>query len=179
MAKVRPRRLVIDVSITHAAGDRESDRSRQCSAFLDAVLVCNHPIVVCQPWLDEWQQHRTRYARTWLRKMYARRLVVKVIVSGDPDLKSQIERTSPSENVATQLIKDLHLIEAALISDKRVASLDDEARTYFSQAAQSIRILCTICWINPERPNEHPIEWLRAGAKDEQHRMLGYVPPEE
>jgi hypothetical protein len=179
MAKVRPCSLVIDASITHAAGDRESDRSRQCTAFLVAILDFSHRIVVSGPWLEEWQEHRSRYARSWLTKMYARRLVVKVIVKGNPKMRSQVERAAPSEKVASELVKDLHLIEAALISDKRIASLDDEARNYFSQAAQSIRALGTICWVNPERPEELPIEWLKAGAPHEEHRMLGYVPPEE
>ncbi len=179
MAKVRPRSLVIDASITHAAGDRESDRSRQCTAFLVAILDFSHRIVVSDPWLQEWQKHRSRYARTWLTRMYAHRLVVKVIINGDPKMRSQIERLASSEKVASQLVKDLHLIEVALISDKCIASLDDDARTCFSEIAEKLRVLRSICWVNPERPEELPIEWLKKGAPDEKYRMLGYVPPEE
>jgi hypothetical protein len=179
MAKVRPCSLVIDASLTHAAGDRQADQSRQCTAFLQAVQACHHRLVVAEPWLEEWHHHHTRFARAWLRAMYARRLVVEVAVAADPALRRRIERAAGHEKVADILLKDLHLIEAALASDKRIASLDDRARSHFRQAANSVALLRDICWVNPCNPDEEAVEWLRAGAPAEKHRKLGYVPPED
>jgi hypothetical protein len=179
MARIRPRRLVIDASVSRAAGDREADASRLCTAALNAVSEAQHHLVVSATLLEEWKRHQTRFARRWLRSMYAQRLVEALDVVEDRPLRARIERAAPQASVAAIMGKDMHLIEAARASDKRILSLDDQARRHFRRAAGVVRELRGLCWVNPENADEQAAEWVRAGAPAERHRTLGYVPPEE
>jgi hypothetical protein len=66
------------------------------------------------------------------------------------------------------MLKDVHLLEAALATDKRIISNDDEARNSYKRIP-SVRLLL---WINPSHQEETAIEWLNAGAKLERRRQL-------
>jgi hypothetical protein len=179
MAKISPRRLVIDASISHAAGDRAAGPSRLCTAALNAVAEVQHRLVMSATLLEEWKRHQTHFARGWLRSMYAQRLVERLDVAEDEALRARIERAAPEVRVAAIMLKDMHLIEAAQASDERILSLDDRARHHFRQAVGAVRELRGLCWVNPGNADEQAAEWLGAGAPAERHRKLGYVPPED
>jgi hypothetical protein len=102
----------------------------------------------------------------------------------DSDLRAKIYMAdilleNLTENQRSQVKKDIHLIEAALATDKIVISLDDKtARRFFTQAAQQVeelRELKTISWVNPDKPEESPISWLKSGANPEPERLLGFI----
>jgi hypothetical protein len=62
--------------------------------------------------------------------MYAKKKIVILQVAGNPALKLRLtEGRGPAEKDA--ILKDAHLIEAALNADRIVASLDDNARALF------------------------------------------------
>ena len=69
------------------------------------------------------------------------------------------------------------LIEAALATDQRIASLDDRVRNHLKEISQGLNELAAICWVNPEKTAERAIEWLEQGAPADRTRMLGYLPP--
>jgi hypothetical protein len=71
--------------------------------------------------------------------------------------------------------KDRCLVEAALLSEKRIASLDDSVRTHFRNYRDSLPELKSICWVNPGDTDEDLCYWLRAGAPIERSRTLGYL----
>jgi len=73
------------------------------------------------------------------------------------------------------MLKDLILIEAALASDKTVVSRDDTVRRLFRANLARLRALRPVVWVNPERPDEAAVDWLRSGAKPERRRQLGWV----
>jgi len=178
MAKGRHRCLVIDASIAGAAGNRDADPSRPCTAALNAVLDTLHRLAMSGPLLEEWKRHQTRFARGWLRSMYAHRLVEELDIREDETLRGRIEDAAPDADIAAILLKDAHLIELALASDERILSLDESARRHYHQAAQKIRELRRLCWVNPAVPNEQAVEWLVAGAHSNRHRRLGYSAPQ-
>lgn len=66
------------------------------------------------------------------------------------------------------LLKDVHLIEAALAADKIVVSLDDEARALFD-----VGELGTVLWINPVRYYPDCLTWLAEGAEPDNRWLLG------
>jgi len=179
MARRRARVLVIDASVAGAASDREGTSSRECTDFLRALQALKHRVALSTPLLEEWHRHETRYAATWLRSMFARKRVDSFKVEEDPGLRESLRQAAPHPRIAAIVLKDAHLIEIALVTDRRIISLDEEARKHFGQAVESVGVLSTICWVNPARSVEQPIEWLRAGARDEQQRMLGYVSSED
>jgi len=73
--------------------------------------------------------------------------------------------------------KDRHWIEAALATDKRVASLDDRVRQHFRDRASKLSEVLSICWVNPNMPHEASIAWLESGAPAERSRTLGFPLP--
>src|SRR6266508_1134324 len=141
MAKIRPRSLVIDASIAHAAGDRTAEQSQLCTSALNAVAEAQHRIVMSATLLEEWKRHQTGFARGWLRSMHAQRLVEALDVAEDEALRARIERAAPDTSVAAIMRKDRHLIEAARAADERILSLDDRARHHFRRTAGVVREL--------------------------------------
>ena len=73
------------------------------------------------------------------------------------------------------MYKDACLIEAALATDRTVASLDESVRALFRQATDQVGELRAIVWVNPEREEDDPILWLKRGAPADPNLMLGYA----
>ena len=59
------------------------------------------------------------------------------------------------------MLKDCHLIEAALVTDQKIIALDDAARALFSEASSNISEIQNILWINPVSDSEHVMSWLK------------------
>jgi hypothetical protein len=78
------------------------------------------------------------------------------------------------QNKCDAMLKDMHLIEAAIEADKIVISMDEIVRTHFQEIADMIGIIKQIAWVNPCEPQEKAIEWLQDGAELERKRLLGY-----
>jgi hypothetical protein len=81
------------------------------------------------------------------------------------DLMERIIRATPDEKARDAMLKDFHLIVAALASDCTIISFDEEARQFFRDAAHKVRELQDIVWVNPLAPEFDPIAWLKAGAE--------------
>lgn len=166
--------MVIDASIAKAAGEvSQHPTSRHCREFLDAFDVGPHMMAMTGPIRDEWNRHQSRYARRWRSAMMSRRRIQTVVVEPRHQRIEHIRKLDLGEKQADVMEKDCHLLEAALASDKRIASLDDEVRGLFHQHHASIPEIGGICWVNPDRPEEKAIPWLESGAPADRHRMLG------
>lgn len=177
------KRLVIDTSIARSAGGELAHDidSIRCRAFLTAVIDNKHVLVMTDAIHDEWSKHQSNFARTWLLSMQARRLVRRVVVPADDKLRKKIDQAAAhSKNLDTiqknreAMLKDALLIEAALLTDKIVASRDETVRHCFHEATSTIVVIKQIIWVNPCKDDEKVIEWLERGAEREQERCLGY-----
>lgn len=176
MATKASRRLVIDVSIAQSAGEAYTDdpRSENCHNFLEAVLAICHHVAMTPPILDEWHRHRSRYSHKWLTRMYGRKKVVALDTPSDARLRRKIERVAASGGDREAMLKDCHLIEAALATDRVVVSLDQIARDLFDGTADRVSELRCVAWVNPDDLEEDAIRWLETGAQPEKHRQLGH-----
>ena len=172
MAKQRPRRLVIDANVAHSAGESEHPISSACRKFLDTVLSVGHHVVMSEAIQEEWRRHRSRYSRKWLTQMSGRKRVDRNKIERDEDLRERIDEVVPPEQ-KEDVDKDVHLIEAAIATDRLVTSRDEKARGAFGNASDNVGELRQIVWINPTQDDEKPIDWLQKGAKAEVHRQLG------
>jgi hypothetical protein len=56
--------------------------------------------------------------------------------------------------------KDLHLVEAALVTDRIVISLDETAR-----AELSVPAAAEVMWVHPVDKGGHVVYWLNKGAE--------------
>ena len=172
MAKLRPRRLVIDADVAHSASEAKHPISSTCRKFLETMLEVGHHVVMTDEIKKEWHLHISKYSRRWRRQMYGRRLVTQIKVDEDEILRGRIDAAVYLDQKAI-VAKDVHLIEAAIATDRLVASQDERARRAFGNASANVSELKQIVWVNPTQDEEKPIDWLRDGAKTEAHRQLG------
>jgi len=180
MSKSNSKCLVIDASVARAAGPPHTSHptSSNCRNFLENVLKICHRIVMTPEIRTEWDQHQSRFARQWLATMVAKKkLVALKNLPTDSSLWECLEKIAETDQQRSEIIKDIHLLEAALASDKTIISLDEKtARKFFTLAAQTSSILQKIAWVNPDRvEEEQPIAWLERGAIPEEKRLLGYI----
>ena len=138
-----------------------SFRSRE---FLDEVLKISHRIVMTVSLATEWDRHQSLYTARWRAEMRTRKKVLDIADVQNEDLRRQVP-------VSRAVQKDLHLIEAALATDKVVVSLDDRA-----QAALCVEATKEVTWVNAVEEGGHAIYWLRDGAPPKNEWKLGYQP---
>lgn len=155
---------MVDASVASAAGQTLHPSSRRSREFLVQVLKISHRIVMTAALAREWDQHQSLFARTWRASMRSHAKVVDIAPAENADVRRQVDM-SPT------VMKDLHLVEAALATDKLVISLDDRAR-------EELRVEATknVTWVNAVAEGGHAIYWLRAGANPVPHWKLGYRP---
>jgi hypothetical protein len=176
--KRKAKGLVVDANVARCCGGEGATHptSKNCRDFLDAIRTICHQVVIAPDVAEEWRRHRSRFFQTWRVSMTARRKIVSLEVGEDHDLRARISACASSPKDAEAMLKDCHLIEAALASDRIVISLDETARGLFSTAARRVRALKLVVWVNPDRSEEEPIDWLEGGAERESHRRLGFDP---
>lgn len=172
MSSAQSKRLVIDASVATSTGER-GERGVRCQAFLRVMIdETYHRLVMTREIGAEWDIHSHPFARRWRRSMNAKRRVDRPNVDHDAAFRLKIERASQTEKALAAMEKDLRLIEAARITDKRVISLDDTARKFFSAVSSQVGELGDILWVNPINEGETPTQWLTDGAPNEEQRQL-------
>jgi len=170
------KRLVIDASVARSCGNENATfpTSKHCRDFLQEVLRICHRAVMTPEIKTEWDKHQSSFARKWKASMVAKKkLEYLSAISIDRTLRNRIDSAAESDKEREAMWKDILLIEAALMTDKIVVSIDEKARKPFSKAAAKVSELQAISWLNPDKLEETPLEWLAAGAKVEKKRLLG------
>jgi hypothetical protein len=163
--------LVIDASVLQAAGEGPAESARRCRHFLEAVLEVCHHAQASTVLADEWKRHRSGFSRRWLRWMFSRKKVrIEPVAAMARDA---IEAVGFTEHELQLVLDDLHLVERALQGDGRVVSLDETSRALFARAAGSIAALRSLIWVNPIRPEDGALEWIREKCPSQPHRALG------
>ena len=104
--------------------------------------------------------------------MDARKKVCRVDPPEDEELRNKIEGTATHENEIEAMRKDFHLLEATLVTDKTIISLDETVRGCFARATQRVGEIRHIVWVNPDRTEEEPLVWLQNGAPPDDYRQL-------
>jgi len=153
---------VVDASVASAAGKTMHPTSFRSRQFLGEVLKISHRIVMTVTLATEWDRHQSLYAARWRAEMRTRNKVVDIANVPNEEVRRQV-----TFSIAVQ--KDLHLIEAALATDKVVISLDDRA-----QADLCVDATKEVTWVNAVAEGGHAIYWLRDGAPPKNEWKLGY-----
>ncbi len=129
--------------------------------------------------------------------MVARKKFVKLIVEDDivqikitekiaeATREVVLNRFEPSLSIRTKIantrlaleamLKDFHLLEAALATDQIVISLDETSRYLFAAACQQIGEIREIMWVHPDEAEI--LDWLNDGAKSQPERQLRKYEP--
>jgi hypothetical protein len=149
--------------------------AKHCRDFLLTVLDVCHHMVFTSAIKTEWDEHQSGFARTWRLSMFARKKIDRVDAPIDDSLREQLAAVAVTEKREDEMLKDVHLIEAARAAGLRVVARDEAVRALFRTAALSVVPLRNICWINPDIPDEDSEVWLRKGAPADAFRKLGYL----
>lgn len=179
MSEKDSKRLVIDADVAQSAGSETAihQRAINCREFLKSVREQNYQIVLTKTISGEWKKHQSRFTRRWRLSMDARKKVVRINSLEDGQFRDKITTTADNENEIEVMQKDLHLLEAAIETDKTIISLDETVRGLFARATQQVGEIRDIIWVNPDRTTEEqPITWLQTGAPSEAHRQLSAYP---
>ena len=168
--------IVIDTDIARAASPRDTldPRPKDCHKLLEVVRDAEHRVVTTRAIRTEWSKHQSQFTQTWFASMIARKQVCWIDAPADDQLRGDVERHAISEKKRDAMLKDTHLIEAALQADKIVISMDEKVRQAFGEVTYKIRPLALIAWVNPCVSDEMVIDWLQRGAPLEKERLLGY-----
>jgi hypothetical protein len=76
------------------------------------------------------------------------------------------------DRIRREMDKDAHLLEASLLTDRVVISLDEKARGFFRMAAAEVLEIQRVTWANPDHEEERVAEWLDEGGRRERTREL-------
>ena len=170
------KRIVVNASVAGAAGgiDATDSVSINCTKFLETFRDDSpHHIVMTFELSEEWDDHQSNFAAEWLGNMIATRRFHYIELPENRALYDQIEATAVQEKDINALLKDFHLLGAALETDHTIISRDETIRGLFKRAAQQVGEIRGIIWVNPDRTaEEQPIAWLQNGAPAEAERRL-------
>ena len=97
--------------------------------------------------------------------MTAHKKVVDTCGTDVPDLRTRIDRCGLREKQRAAIRKDIHLVEAALLTDRIVISGDDSVRHLFRTVSARVGVLKSVVWVNPAEEPERLQDWLKQGAR--------------
>lgn len=180
------KRLVLDTSIAHSASETDHPISMQCRQIIAVILENpNYRLVMTPKMQAEWQpdlNDPNNRRKIWrLRRFAELQARDKFIFYNDNEIEDSVlralviqddhknQRTNPN----TQLIKDVHLVEAALFTDRIVISKDSHARRDFKKLILYFERLKWIVWVDGIQDTDC-LQWLDQGALSDERRMLGY-----
>ncbi|GGK96998.1 hypothetical protein Sme01_35330 [Sphaerisporangium melleum] len=168
------RRLVVDASVARAAGTTENPTSVLCREFLLAISKVGHKLVMTREIGAEWRKHRSNFAVIWFASMQRRNKILRLTPEGDllAALLAALDDMELSEKNKSAIRKDLLLVVAAEAADGSIASLDDRMRKLLGHFADEAKVVGSMVWVNPARPEEEACRWLEAGARTEDSRKI-------
>ena len=138
--------IIIDADIARSSGLSIHPVSSGSRALLETVAKNGHAAAICPTLMAEWKKHRSLFATKWLASMIAKKKVIFI----KPEQQIIVEIEAHLNDLKKKSIaeKDSHLIDAALASDKIIASNDDVARNVFCELSVSCGNIKKIKWFN-------------------------------
>ena len=167
--------IVVNASVARAAGGAGATApvSINCTEFFETFRgESSYYVVMTHELSEEWDEHQSNFAAEWLGNMIATKRFRYIELPENKALYNEIEATAVREEDINAMLKDFHLLGAALATDQIIISRDEVIRGLFARASQQVREIRDIIWVNPDRAEEHPIAWLQNGAQPEAHRRL-------
>jgi len=165
VAAKKKHKLVIDADVARSASERQHPDSSNCRKVLESVRDNKHFLVMTHEIRKEWDRHQSAYTAIWLASMKARKQIAPVNIDEKDRIESKLSDFGLTDKQEKIALKDCHLIDAALKTDKIIASADDTARTVFSIACIKADRLKTLIWVNPKTMAAELIVWLEGKRK--------------
>lgn len=173
MKKSTSKNLVIDASVARASGGEIAvhPTSTITRNFLNTVSAMCHKVVMTPAIRNEWNQHQSSFSRKWRSSMIARKNVILLNIEERHDIRQPIELEDVTPEQKDAMLKDCHLLEAAIATDKQIVSLDDKARKLFVGLSHRVTSIQDIMWINPVSDTEKVMTWLEGGSDEAKWKL--------
>lgn len=175
MSKKTGKSLVIDACIARSASETNHPISSACRECLKSILKHSHHMVITKEISREWRKHQSQFSQEWFKTMVQKKrlhILEPYQVENIDGLMDFID-TLEFRKAREDAYKDMHLIEAAMVSDKRIISSDDQtARKIFSAATETVPVVGDILWANPVKAEESVADWIAQGTPLEPERTL-------
>jgi hypothetical protein len=179
-----PHVIVVDACVARSASESQDPTASRCRQVLDGIDQHGHKLAMSKPLQDEWFksasshgepyiQYASMYALHWFVKMRTVRRIEWVELDSVEDVSLRI-LAATSDARRPRVEKDLHLVETALASDRRIISHDGTAKEDFTDIGQTVNELCEILWLDPT--NSPVWQWLQSGAPDRTEFRLCAMP---
>lgn len=165
--------LVVDACVARAAGEKtDHPVSTNCCSVLKTILDCGQHIKLHPELRTEWNEHMSRFSRTWLTRMFARRRVDDGTAPCPNDIEPAVRKRVRDKEILAAVMKDLHLVCGAIASDSIVISCDDKAREHMLVPAKDVAAIGDIMWESPCIKVDNTLAWLEKGAPFDRSRCL-------
>lgn len=167
--------LIIDTCVLCAAGEPKSRDtcSQRSRRILEAILENKgHSLVISREICDEYRRCNNRFSKTWLYTMKMEHRWVPLKNTKDMELRNEIKsgvetihHNSKVDDVCRVIKKDLHLVEAAIRTDKLILSEEKKFRDHIRRIASnpccltnSRECLGCVIWLRPSDCSEQGID---------------------
>ncbi|MCB9669057.1 MAG: hypothetical protein H6734_06265 [Alphaproteobacteria bacterium] len=168
-------RIVVDASVARAAGVGRPDAGHPgpaAVAALEAVRDGGHQVVMSAAVREEWLRHQRPFAVRWLHQMVGTKRVTSVATEW-PGVVDVLDAASVLPGAQpVEIAKDTHLVGLAMVTDRRVVSLDVRQRTLLRDLVPEVPSLAGLYWVSPTEETTGP--WLLRGAPEEPALTLGH-----
>lgn len=160
--------LVLDTNLAQAAGAgavHAGEPAPQCVAVFNTIYKNQALRVALNAKLnDEWKLHQREFARKWLINMFSRKRVdifdENTPWEHEPAFLDDLDHASPKAKA--EILKDMHLLKLAMLTDKRVISLDKQQLDWLSKNEPLLQYLRGLHWASPT--HAHILAWLEQSA---------------
>lgn len=158
-------RLVVDTNVAFSAGLSEHPTSNACRRLLDSMFEGQYSVVLSATQFMEWQKHQSGYSKRWLVQMKAKKLWHILAPEPDSGLAARAKKITCTEEVRQEILKDLHLLENALATDRIVLSMETNVFRLFSEHKKVLKVPQPVAWVNPTDDIEACLAWIEAGTE--------------
>lgn len=156
---------IVDACVAMAIGDPTVEQMANARKLIDALAT--GPVGVCMTdaLVAEWDKHASKFMKKWLAKMVSKGRTRHERDTRLSDYRRVLKGVDPTMGKAAML-KDAHLVEAAILCRAGVLSLDDKQRRYLAGIVPLYPRVGRIQWFNPESDFSDCEAWLAAECCD-------------
>jgi len=169
--------FVVDTNIVTSASDcSEADEAIKCRDLLECIFLNNsHKIGISTELKNEYEKHWSSYSRKWYTSMMRHARVERHNEILNRELRdiirrflSQIFQREHIPDIWTNVEKDIHLLELAIVCDKIIISNENYTRDRLKRLSRKshkdLNNLKLIFWLRPSEcqcETFNLIQWIR------------------
>jgi hypothetical protein len=156
---------IVDACVAASVGNPTHEKFVGAREIIDYFSDGPVGVFMTDDLLAEWRRHASRFMKSWLANMVARGRTRHEKDKRISDFRKALLRVPENEG-RVAMLKDAHLVEAAIWFQLGVLSLDDKQRKYLQNLVQYYPLVGKVQWFNPASDQKMCMLWLQAGCRE-------------